>query len=56
MNIVDIELSVFSSQCLNRRIPDIETLRSKGKRGRRIGIRQQIASTGGLPLKTHASN
>ena len=29
LNIAEIELSVFSRQCLNRRIPDIETLRSE---------------------------
>ncbi len=26
LNMAEIELSVFSSQCLNRRIPDISTL------------------------------
>ena len=29
LNIAEIELSVFSRQCLNRRIPDIETLRAE---------------------------
>ena len=29
LNIAEIELSVFSRQCLNRRIPDLETLRSE---------------------------
>ena len=29
LNITEIELSVFSRQCLNRRIPDFETLRSE---------------------------
>ena len=29
LNIAEIELSVFSRQCLNRRLPDIETLRSE---------------------------
>jgi len=31
LNIAEIELSVFSRQCLNRRIPDIETLRSEAE-------------------------
>ena len=31
LNIAEIELSVFSRQCLNRRISDIETLRSEAK-------------------------
>ena len=29
LNIAEIELSVFSRQCLSRRIPDLETLRSE---------------------------
>ena len=29
LNIAEIELSVFSRQCLNRRIPDLQTLRSE---------------------------
>ena len=29
LNIAEIELSVFSKQCLNRRIPDLETLRAE---------------------------
>ena len=29
LNIAEIELSVFSRQCLNRRIPDLETLRAE---------------------------
>ena len=29
LNIAEIELSVFSRQCLNRRIPDLATLRSE---------------------------
>ena len=29
LNIAEIELSIFSRQCLNRRIPDLETLRSE---------------------------
>ena len=29
LNIAEIELSVFSRQCLNRRIPDLEMLRSE---------------------------
>ena len=32
LNIAEIELSVFSRQCLNRRIPDEETLRSEIKK------------------------
>ncbi len=31
LNIAEIELSVFSRQCLNRRIPDLETLRSEAE-------------------------
>lgn len=31
LNIAEIELSVFSRQCLNRRISDLETLRSEAK-------------------------
>lgn len=31
MNIAEIELSVFSRQCLNRRISDLETLRSEAE-------------------------
>ena len=31
LNIAEIELSVFSRQCLNRRIPDIEMLRSEAE-------------------------
>ena len=31
LNIAEIELSVFSRQCLNRRISDIETLRSEAE-------------------------
>ena len=31
LNIAEIELSVFSRQCLKRRIPDIETLRSEAE-------------------------
>ena len=31
LNIAEIELSVFSRQCLNRRIPDIETLRAEAE-------------------------
>ena len=31
LNIAEIEISVFSRQCLNRRIPDIETLRSEAE-------------------------
>ena len=31
LNIAEIELSVFSRQCLNRRIPEIETLRSEAE-------------------------
>ena len=31
LNIAEIELSVFSRQCLNRRISDLETLRSKAE-------------------------
>jgi len=27
LDIAEIELSVFTKQCLNRRIPDLETLR-----------------------------
>ncbi|WP_049765313.1 hypothetical protein [Alkaliphilus metalliredigens] len=29
MNIAELELSVFTRQCLNKRIPDIETLQTK---------------------------
>lgn len=29
LNIAEIELSIFSRQCLNRRIPDLQTLRSE---------------------------
>ena len=29
LNIAEIELSILSRQCLNRRIPDLETLRSE---------------------------
>ncbi len=31
LNITEIELSVFSRQCLNRRIPDLQTLRSEAE-------------------------
>ncbi len=31
LNIAEIELSVFSRQCLNRRIPDLQTLRSEAE-------------------------
>ena len=31
LNIAEIELSVFSRQCLNRRIPNLETLRSEAE-------------------------
>ena len=31
LNIAEIELSVFSRQCLSRRIPDLETLRSEAE-------------------------
>ena len=31
LNIAEIELSVFSRQCLSRRIPDLETLRSEAR-------------------------
>lgn len=31
LNIAEIELSVFTKQCLNRRIPDIETLRKEAR-------------------------
>ena len=31
LNIAEIALSVFSRQCLNRRIPDLETLRSEAE-------------------------
>ena len=31
LNIAEIELSVFSRQCLNRRIPDIDVLRSEAE-------------------------
>ena len=31
LNIAEIELSVFSRQCLNRRLPDIETLRAEAE-------------------------
>ncbi|ABR47962.1 transposase and inactivated derivatives [Alkaliphilus metalliredigens QYMF] len=29
LNIAELELSVFTRQCLNKRIPDIETLQTK---------------------------
>lgn len=31
LNIAEVELSVFTGQCLDRRIPDIETLREEAK-------------------------
>ena len=31
LNMAEIELSVFTKQCLNRRIPDIETLRKEAR-------------------------
>jgi hypothetical protein len=31
LNIAEIELSVFTGQCLSRRIPDIDTLRAEAK-------------------------
>ncbi|MBU1319225.1 MAG: IS630 family transposase, partial [candidate division Zixibacteria bacterium] len=31
LNIAEIELSVFTRQCLNRRIPHIETLRKEAR-------------------------
>jgi len=31
MNVAEIELSVFTKQCLDRRIPDMETLREEAK-------------------------
>ena len=43
LNIAEIELSVFSRQCLNRRIPDIETLRSEAEAWQKH--RNQTANT-----------
>ena len=39
LNIAEIELSVFSRQCLNRRIPDLETLRSEAEAWQTYGNR-----------------
>ena len=43
LNIAEIELSVFSRQCLNRRIPDIETLQSEAEAWQKH--RNQTANT-----------
>ena len=44
LNMVEIELSVLSRQCLERRIPDSESL------GREIGAWEQERNEGGLTV------
>ena len=55
-NIAEMELSVFPRQRLNRRIPDLLTLRSQVAAGRHIAIQRQDLSTRDLGHRTHASN
>ncbi len=45
LDIAEIELSVCTKQCLNRRIPDLETLR------REAAARQPLGPSGAMPIK-----
>ena len=56
LNIAEIELSIFSRQCLNVGSLTYRRFGQKQKLGRRIATRTQVASTGNLKLMTHASN
>ena len=54
LNIAEIELSVLTRQCLCRRIPDLETLRSETQAWQKQRNVEAKVLTGSLQPKTHA--
>ena len=56
LNMAETELSVLSSQCLDRRIPDKETLIEEIAAWERSATRNTPKPTGSSPLPMPASN